>query len=174
MQKLLLIFTNTQSCIQISLPVMACNFMTIESVYHEDICNLDHTTSRTLNSHFWPRRMTHYDLSDHIRISVVILIPILHQLGISLMVYLIPHISPNYFQTNEVTNWVQKKKRECRESSTDERCLPDLRSMKRKTYGPSLTTPKSSTTRGDLRALHAPTSSLMNLFRAICDNGKNV
>lgn len=44
--------------------------------------------------------------------------------------------------------------------------------MKRKTYGPSLTTPKSSTTRGDLRVLHAPTSSLMNLFSTICDNGK--
>lgn len=41
--------------------------------------------------------------------------------------------------------------------------------MKRTTLGPSLTTPKSSTTRGDLRALHAPTSSLLNLFRGICE-----
>lgn len=92
--------------------------MTIESVYHVDICNLDHATSRTLDSHFWPRRMTHYDLSDHIRISVVVLIPILHQLGISFMVYLIPHISPNYFQTNQ---WVQKKKRERCESKAQMR-----------------------------------------------------
>ena len=53
-----------------------------------------------------------------------------------------------------------------------EACLPDLWSMKRTTLGPSLTTPKSSTTRGDLRVLHAPTSSLLNLFRAICEDGK--
>lgn len=40
--------------------------------------------------------------------------------------------------------------------------------MSRSTQGPSLTTPKSSATRGDLRVLHAPTSSLLNLFMAIC------
>lgn len=50
----------------------------------------------------------------------------------------------------------------------DQGVLPAFRSMSRSTQGPSLTTPKSSATRGDLRVLHAPTSSLLNLFMAIC------
>lgn len=66
-----------------------------------------------------------------------------------------------YFSLNKMC-FVKRKN----ERSKD--CLPDFSSIKRTTFGPSLTTPKSSVIRGDRRVLHAPTSSLLNFFRAIC------
>lgn len=40
--------------------------------------------------------------------------------------------------------------------------LPGFKSMKSTTFSPSLTAPKSSTTRGEFRVLHVLTSSLLN------------
>lgn len=108
--------------------------------------------------------LPHLD-TDHIRISAVFVILMLHLLCVCTeFITIQSSISNLALHLNGTSERWQKRR--------SEPCLPDFWSMKRRTLGPSLTTPKSSTTRGDLRALHAPTSSLLNLFKAIWEDRK--